>query len=187
MKILRIIFFVLIAIVAIASIIPAFMSSTINVSRSITIDAPAADVYAVLTDFNQSEHWDPWIRKDPDIETTVTGEGADSVYTWDGTTVGAGELTFIELVEPTKIRVQIKMFKPMEDQFEADWNLRDAAESPDAPKTLATWSMDSSLTYFERYFGPMIEGMIIEDYDQGLANLKKYVEGKQKPDSPTTP
>lgn len=180
MKIVKYILYVFIAIVVVASIIPAFMASTVSVSRSIQIDAPAADVYAVLTDFNQSEHWDPWIRRDPDIKTTVTGEGLDSKYAWDGKTVGSGELTFIELVEPSKIRVAIKMIKPMEDQFEADWDLKETpdAENPEAATTVATWSMDSNLTYFERYFGPMIEGMIIVDYDQGLANLKKYVESK---------
>ena len=39
--------------------------------------------------------------------------------------------------------------------------------------------MTADLGYIERYFGSMIETMIGADYEEGLANLKKYVESKE--------
>lgn len=173
--------------VVVALLVPLALPSTVHVERSIEIRSLPASVYAVVSDFNQSAKWDPWASKDPNIETKVIGSGVGSTYTWNGNDeVGEGRSTILaaeppEGDTPGYVKLELHMVRPMEDSFTSDWKL----ESVNG-RTKATWGFDNDLGYFQRYFAPMIDGFIGPDFEQGLRNLKSYVENQAPAVKPPT-
>ena len=154
-------------------LIPALLPATAHVERSLRIEKSPAEVYAIVSDFNHSPHWDPWASTDPTIVTKVTGSGVGSTYEWTGDEAGRGISKMIVAEAPKHVKVDIRMFEPMDDQFTAQWQLEAVDDA-----TIATWSYDQQLSYSARYIGICMDAILGESFEQGLANLKKYVESR---------
>src|ERR1041384_401440 len=88
--------------IAIALVVVAFLGYVAaqppesRITRSATIAAPPATVFAQVNDFHKWEAWSPWAKLDPNaknsFEGPTSGEGAK--FAWDGNgDVGAGNMT----------------------------------------------------------------------------------------------
>lgn len=162
-------------------LVPAFLPAHTHVERSIEIDRSPEEVFDVVSDFHQFEHYDPWGSEDPTNKVTITGEGVGATYEWKGDKAGSGKTTHTVLEDPKLVETEIEMYEPMMDSFSSDYILEPSGEG-----TNVTWNFDQDLTYFARYFGLMMDGMLGAQFEQGLKNLKEYVEQKepmQKPES----
>lgn len=160
------------AIVVVLSVaLPASLPARIQVSRTIDIDAPAEKVYEVLSDLGQTVEWNPWVRRDPTIQTRHAGTGVGSTYEWEGDTAGKGRTTIIELSPPHEVRARVDIFEPMTDTFNAEWTVRQTSQG-----TRVTWRFDQPGGYFKRYLGLVMDHFLGPDFEEGLANLKAYVE-----------
>jgi len=157
--------------VIVFALTPAYLPSSTHVERSIEIKAPPAAVFDVVSDFNQSRNWDPWVEQDPGIKSNVTGSGVGSTYQWDGDASGAGISKIVVLDAPKLVKTELHMTRPMEDTFTSDWQL-----TPQDEGTLATWTFDQNLGYFQRYATICTEWIIGPAFEKGLANLKAYIE-----------
>ncbi|MGM0576707.1 MAG: SRPBCC family protein [Myxococcota bacterium] len=159
--------------VAIGFLLP----SEYRVERSKTIHAPPADVFDHIDDFPSWRAWDPWTQRDDTIaysyEGPESGEGA--AQTWRSENSGTGRIEIVES-EPAERLVTEMSFD--EGQLGARSTFRLEAV---AGGTRVTWSMEGDMgnNPVGRWLGLIMDGMVGSDYEQGLANLARVVEGDE--------
>lgn len=172
MKILKIfLYFILFLVVVLLIAIIAAPSEKV-VERSITIDAPIETVYNVLLDHKQSENWDPWSAMDSTVVRTYEGAPGDDKYgySWKGEKLGTGSL-YVTSTEENKSIYQAMNLN--------DWNMDMTAYfelEPDGEGTKVVWGMKSVAGFPFKVFHYGTEAMMGKDYEQGLKNLKEYIE-----------
>lgn len=95
----------------------AMQPSAFRISRTTTIAAPAAAVFAQVNDFHNWEAWSPWAKLDPAMKQTYEGApaGTGAIYTWTGNKeVGEGRMTLTESRPNDLIRIKLEFLKPFE-------------------------------------------------------------------------
>lgn len=183
MKTVRRILVGLAGLLVILVVIGLFLPASVHVERSITIDAPAASVYAIVSDFDRFNEWSPWYSLDPDARYTIsesgTGEGASFAWESDKPEVGSGSQQIIELEEDRLVRVKLD-FGPQGVAL-ASYILEPQADD----RTRIIWTMDTDfgLDLIGRYVGLMFDAWVGSDYEKGLASLKALAE--KPPASPS--
>lgn len=178
MKALKIIAFVLLGLVVLVLITAALLPRSYTVVRSTTINKPAESVYAVLSDYGQRTAWDPWIEREPEAKVTFEGEMGmvGSKYTWAGDEIGTGSMVIEKLVENESIQAHLNFVTPMESEATIKWQL-----TPEGNGTKVDWIMEGKNDYpLGRFMGLMMDGWIGKDLDQGLKNVKAYIEGMEE-------
>lgn len=156
------------------------LPSRVHVERSIVISAPPADIFSLVSDLNEWEAWSPWAQMDPNMELAISGAGEGQTMRWhsEEPMVGDGSQEIIALESPNYVNTHLDF---------GDRGVADAAFTltPEAEGTLVSWSLDTDmragvptlLQPISTYFGFLMDGMIGQDYEAGLANLKALVEG----------
>jgi hypothetical protein len=171
---------VLLAIVAVVLIIGAFQPSTYHVERSVTIAAPAADVFAQVNDLQKAQVWSPWVKLDPNAKYTFEGpaSGVGAINAWAGNSnVGEGRQTIIESRPNELVRLKLEFLKPMAGEATAEFNLKSEGNG-----TRVTWSMSGPKNYISKVMCMFMnmDKMIGGQFEKGLANLKTLTEGAKK-------
>ncbi|HRQ90062.1 MAG TPA: SRPBCC family protein [Bacteroidia bacterium] len=177
----RKILLVLAAAIAILLVAAAFRPDTIHVSRSTTIAAPPAAVFAVINDFRRWGEWSPWAKLDPEMKVSLEGPptGVGAVYKWSGNNeVGEGSATLVESVPDEKVGMKLSFVRPFPGDSDVQFTF-----APEGDGTKVTWSMQSPQPYVAKLVGVFMdcEKMCGDSFLEGLANLKQVVE---KPTSP---
>lgn len=148
-----------------------------RVERSVVIDAPPSEVYAVITDFTRYGEWSPWEKLDPALKKTVTGKPGEvgSRYVWEGNDqVGQGSMTVTGAVPDERVDIKLEFLKPFEATSTTSWVL-----VPEGDSTRMTWAMEGrNEGVVAKLFAMLMdmEQMIGKDFEQGLANLKRVCE-----------
>lgn len=151
-----------------------------HLERQIIIEAPAEEVYALVSDFNAWDAWSPWAKMDPQAEYTLTGAGVGQRMTWrsDHPNVGDGAQEIVALAAPGHVVTRLD-FGPM-GVADAAFTLTPVSDD----RTKVVWSFNSNmreqtpvhlkplLTYMGYVMGPMLGPV----YDEGLQNLKQAAE-----------
>ena len=168
------IFIFIMALIALLLVLAIFLPSSYKVERSLTINAPAEVVYKQVIDLNNYLKWNPWSKMDPEAKQTVAEKsfGVGASWSWDGEVVGKGGLTITEAVEYTSIKTELEFTEPRQDKGIGHWFFEESGGT-----TIVTWSMEGDLGYpVGRYMGLMMDGMLGEQFEQGLENIKTIVE-----------
>ncbi|MBT8471982.1 MAG: SRPBCC family protein [Marinicaulis sp.] len=152
----------------------------VHLEREIVIDAPQDEVYALVSDLGEMEKWSPWAKIDPDMTSTIAGEGVGQTMSWqsDHPNVGDGAQMITALDPPSQVKVDLDF---------GDKGLAKAALdlSPAAGGgTKVVWSFDTNMRdgvpfYMKpmsTYFGFMMDGMLGPQYEEGLSSLKELAE-----------
>lgn len=158
----------------------ALLPERITIERSIRIERPPGMVFAVANDLSRFNEWSPWFHLDPDAsyrqEGPVSGPGAALHWTGDKT-VGTGTLRILESEAPSRVLTEVA-FEGFDPPARAE--LRIAPADNDASTT--TWTFDATLQgATARWFGLIMPGHIGEDYERGLAQLKRVLETQPAP------
>ena len=151
---------------------------SLNVEKSIKIDAPASVSYNLVNDLKNWELWSPW----NELDTNVIYDYSDKTYgvgarvNWDGNAkVGKGSQTIVATEKNDSIKISLSFegtddpafsswqFDPVGDQTEVTWNFK----SPDAP-------------YFLRIFNLIMKGSLKKNLADGLGSLKSLSEQRAK-------
>ena len=171
MKILKGLLVVVLLLVVVGCVLP----STTHVERSTVINAPQAQIFAYLNDFQKFNLWSPWANKDPNTRYQFSGpaSGVGSKMSWqsDHKGVGSGSQE-ITVSQPSDY---LETFLDFGDQGTATANFR---LSNTNGLTQITWGfdVDHGWNLLSRYFGLMMDDMVGADYEAGLVNLKRVVE-----------
>ncbi len=147
-----------------------------EVSRSIVIERPAADVFPYLNNLESMQTWSPWAKKDPNMQVVypASKEGVGAVMQWrsDKPDVGKGQQEIIESDQDQHVALSFAF----ENQSPAKvlFDLEALAEN----RSQLTWTFVSEhgSNPMNRYMGLLFDGMLGPDFETGLADLKNLLE-----------
>ena len=149
-----------------------------EVSRSVTINAPAAAIFPFVNSMQATEKWSPWLSRDPETKLAYSGPeaGVGNTLNWSSEhpQVGSGSQEIIESVENQFIRTALD-FGSM-GTASASFTLQ-----PEGDQTEISWGFESDLGMnpMSRWMGLMMDEWVGGDYERGLSNLKELVESGQ--------
>ena len=172
MKLLKVLLYLVLALVLVFVIGGYLLPGTSHVERSITIDRPATQVYTMLNSFKRFNEWSPWYEMEPEAMYSYSGpeSGVGAAMAWEGKKVGSGSQRIVESVAATRVVNAL--------DFGGSQATATYALSPDGNGTRITWSLDSEHgnNLVSRWFGPLMERMVGPDFEHGLAKLKTVLE-----------
>lgn len=179
MKIVKVIVVAILLLVAIVLVVGAFAPKKFHVARSITINAPVEQVWEQVNYFKNFNNWSPWYALD--TNQTVEIEGVDgevgSVMKWSSEVenVGTGSQTKIVVEEYTAVENELR-FGGFDMVSIDRWELSGNEDS-----TFVTWSIRGDLDFQSSilFFLMNPDKMMGPDFEQGLQNLKEYVESME--------
>jgi uncharacterized protein YndB with AHSA1/START domain len=175
--ILKIALIVTIAIVVVITGILVFADTkpnVIEVSRSITIQAPPEKIFPIIDDFHHWPGWAPQDKEDPTMKRIYSGaeSGAGAVSDWQGTgNAGKGRMTITESAAPNKVVVRVDFVRP----FVAH-NVNEFVLEPSQPgtSTKVTWTMRGRNMFFMKVMDVFVnmDRALGKHFEAGLQNLK---------------
>lgn len=170
-------FFAALAIlVVILAVVVAMQPDDFYVERSITIAAAPDVVFSKINDLHIWETWSPWAKLDPKMQMTYEGapSGVGAISGWNGNDeVGQGRSTILESRPNQYIKIQLDFMRPMEAT-----NMTEFQFSDKSGQTLVKWNMSGKNNFIGKAVGLVMncEKMVGDQFDEGLANLKKISE-----------
>lgn len=176
MKLLKILFFIIVGLIVILSVVGLFLPKTAHLERSIVIKASQEKVFNQVNSFKNFNTWSPWYGLDPDAKYTYseieTGVGAKMEWSSKMPSVGTGVQEIIESRYPDYVKNKLIFGDGAENSGSF------LLEKIGANETKVTWAFDGNFesSIVDRYFGLMLENLLGPQYEQGLKNLKKTVE-----------
>lgn len=171
---------VIAALVVVFLIVVAMQSDSYTVSRSGSISAPAAEVFAQVNDLRKFQDWSPWAKVDPDVKNTYEGapSGVGAICKWTGNKkVGEGIMTIVESKPNEAIRMRLEFIKPFASTADVQFSFKEENK-----QTSVTWSMTGQKNFMSKAFCMFMnmDKMIGGDFERGIGNLKSLVEGAPK-------
>jgi uncharacterized protein YndB with AHSA1/START domain len=168
------------AIVVVLVAVVAMQPSEFRVTRTATISAPPADVFAQVNDFHHWQAWSPWAKLDPAAKATFEGPqaGPGAIFSWAGNDkVGEGRMTLTESRPSELIRIKLDFMKPMEGTSTTEFTFKPAGD-----QTAVTWTMTGHRNFVAKAVCLFmdIDKMVGGDFEKGLANLKSVAETARK-------
>ena len=177
MKFLKILLKSLLLLIVVLAVVSLFLPSKSEVSRSVRIDAPPAEVFPYVNDFRQFNRWSPWFGIDPDTEYEFSGPasgvGAKLEWSSEDPNVGKGSQEIVASVEPERVDTRL--------EFDGQGDANAAfVLVPKEGGTQVTWQFDVEWGYnpIGRYMGLMMDEMVGKSYEEGLQKLKLLAEGE---------
>lgn len=172
----KVLAFVLLGLLSIYLLCCALGPKDLNVERSTLMDASPEVVFEQVNELRNWEKWSPWAAKDPDIKLSYANlsAGTNGKYSWDGPVVGKGSLEILQSTPPKSLKTKL-LIDGFDGESYGSWSFE-----PEKDGTKVTWGMDGDNLPFMLRGMMMIMGQkkaMIQDFDQGLANIKTLVEG----------
>jgi hypothetical protein len=164
------------ALIAAALIVVAMQPRDFAVSRTATINAAPATVYAQVVDFHRWQAWSPWAALDPAAVLTYAGapSGVGASYSWNGNKkIGAGRMTITASEQPDLVRIDLLFTRPFAARNVAEFTFTDAGG-----QTIVAWTMRGRNGFIAKAFAMVVDfdAMVGGDFAKGLAAMKAVVE-----------
>lgn len=153
----------------------AMQPSEIRLTRTIEVDAAPQDVAAFATDLRKVWEWSPWRDIDPNLTSSYSdpSSGVGAWYAWSGNDeAGEGKQTVLES-EDGRVVHDLHFIRPFEDHATATLTWEGTTE-----RTTVSWSFhqEAGLGTKTANLVMDIEGMLGNDFQRGLDDLKPLVE-----------
>ncbi len=147
-----------------------------RVERSVTINAPADEIFGYINDLKQWDAWSPWAKRDPAMKKTLSGaeSGKGAIYEWAGNDeVGQGRMEIIDSQPSNKVSLRLNFIKPFEAQ-----NISEFMLSESDGTTAVTWGMHGANTFIQKILSVFVsmDAMVGPDFESGLAAMKALAE-----------
>jgi Polyketide cyclase / dehydrase and lipid transport len=173
------ILYVAIAVVVLVAVflaIVALQPPEFRISRSASIKAPAADVFAQVNDLRAMNTWSPWLEPDPQIKLQYEGPpaGTGAAFSWNGNNqVGEGKLTITDSQPNDLIRIKLDFLRPFKSSADTEFTFKTQGD-----QTVVTWTMTGRKIFMSKLFGLIMsmDKMIGGNFEKGLAKMKSRVE-----------
>ena len=146
-------------------------NDTFRVARSIHIDAPAAEIFPYIDDFQAWAAWSPFEKMDADLQKTYSGaaRGVGACYAWAGKRAGSGSMEVQTADAPSRVVIDLKFTKPMKANNTAEFTVE-----PDGTGSKVTWAMTGPMTLMTRLMHAVfpMDKMVGPMFEDGLKALK---------------
>jgi uncharacterized protein YndB with AHSA1/START domain len=175
MKILKRIGIAIVAIIALLLIVALFIPKEYTITRSVVINKPKAEVFDFVKHIKNQDKYSVWNMADPNKKQTFTGTDGTVGFKnyWNGNDeVGEGEQEITAIKEGERLDVDIRFKRP----FESNMKATTTTETLDANSTKVTSVCYGESSYPGNIMNPMMDGMIGNDLQQNLDNMKVYLE-----------
>lgn len=173
----------LLVLIAVAIGVAFVLPGSAHVERSIAIERPASQVFAIVDGYRRFNEWSPWAAKDPSAHYSLSGpaSGVGAKQSWQGDpkTVGSGSQEIIE----SKPNESVATALDFGDMGKATAHF---VLAPQGQGTKVTWTLDTQAPLaldghvlwnaIGRYMGLFMDRMVGPDYEAGLHRLKALVE-----------
>jgi hypothetical protein len=129
-------------------IVVATRPAEFRVTRSASISAPPAVVFAQVNDLHKWDAWSPWAKLDPAMKQTHEGApaGPGAVYSWAGNSdVGEGRMTITESRPDELVRIKLEFLKPFAAVSTTEFMFK-----PEGNQTAVTWSMTGTNNFMAK-------------------------------------
>ena len=163
-------------IIVVLTIVVALRPSEFHVTRSATMSAPPAVVFAPVNDFHKWEAWSPWAKIDLACKYTYAGSpaGCGAIFSWAGNKkVGEGRMTILESRPSELIRINLEFIKPFKATNTAEFSFK-----AEGGQTVVTWTMLGKNNFLFKAFSLFMDcdKMVGRDFEKGLAAMKSVAE-----------
>ncbi len=153
-----------------------FAPGTKVISRTISINAPRAVVFAQLADLRKWPKWDAWYPKDLSQVRTFDGGLGDNIqrFSWSSEheNLGNGSIVVKSFVNNVSLDFMLILINNgREYSFDGKFILKERNGQIDV-----TWTVKSEQRYPIKIINYFLEKWIGPDFSAGLENLKAYVE-----------
>jgi hypothetical protein len=167
---------VLLLLVVAILLFAASRPNTLSVQRSITINAPAEKIFALINDLHSWKDWNTDGQEDPTVTRVYSGSasGVGALCDWDSRgRAGKGRISIAESHASDRVAVKVDFVKPFESHNLNVFSLASAGN-----ETVVTWSWQGQNLYFMKVMGVFanMDKMIGSHFDSGLQNLKTLAE-----------
>jgi effector-binding domain-containing protein len=128
-----------------------------------------------VASFQERELWDPWVASDSTCKVQIASKTGyvGSTYAWDGEKLGTGRMEVINVKENQEISSHL-WFGKMEEPARVTWEF-----TPGEGETHVVWTYSQETSYPVERLGMIIgKGFLKKSLDEGLANLKAFLEAK---------
>jgi effector-binding domain-containing protein len=151
-----------------------FLPSEVTVQRSQSVEASPSVIFARLDGMKKFNDWSPWYKLDPEADYSYEGpergEGSKMSWSSEKDEVGSGSQWIVEMKEDEYVKTAMT-FGGFEGTSYATMSLEEQDQM-----TKVTWTMESELNGFDKFFGLMMDNMVGPFYEEGLENLKVLAE-----------
>lgn len=160
-------------------VVGVFLPSNAHLSREITVDAPAATVYALLSDTRRLQEWSPWAGRAADDDVGFDGprRGRGASLHWRSPRQESGRQTIVEAIPYRGVVTEMELA--------AGGTFRSAFALDERPGgTRVAWSFhqDLGMNLCRRYLRTSLTGRIGRQYERGLQDLKSMAENLPRAD-----
>ena len=151
------------------------LPSSVEVERSMVIDAPTEVIHGVLEDLETWPTWTAWDKVgDPTVKYAFSkpARGIGASYTWKGEIYGDGRLTITGSDPETGVLFDTEFD---DGAYESHGSILLTADDS-GTRTMWTYSANLGLNPLSRYLGLMMDGLVGPDLETGLRRLKHKIE-----------
>ena len=168
------------AVIAAFAGIVALQPSNYSVTRSASIAAPPAEIFALVNDFHNWEAWSPWEKLDPAMKKTYAGApaGIGATYMWAGNDqAGEGRMTVLESKPGERVGIKLEFIKPFASLCSTEFTF-----TPEGGGTVVNWTMSGENDFMGKAIAlfSSMDKMVGPDFEKGLAQMKTLAEARTK-------
>lgn len=145
-----------------------YIKSDMNITRSVTIDAPKGLVLSQIADLNAFAEWNPWNKLDSNMTKEITGEPGTigHKYVWTSDKAGNGYMQ-IEDIDEDKVVYHL-VFQEDEDMASTTTFTVSQAEAG----VLVDWNMSGKVPMLMSF---MMDGMVGASFEEGLTDFQSRI------------
>ena len=172
------ILFGLLGAIVLLIIVGFFLPGKMEVSKSISINAPAEYAFEEVNGLENWDRWSYWNTLDKTMKITYGDKrmGAGAFYAWESNDMGSGKLSITESVPNTSIKADLDF---MEQGTAKAWY--DFEPEGEGTKMTMSFSSDFGMNPFARWFGVLaMEAEMNKAFDFSLNKVKELAEAKPK-------
>ncbi|PXX24635.1 SRPBCC family protein [Arenibacter sp. ARW7G5Y1] len=174
---MAILLYIIIGVVILITVLALLAPKSYDVSRSIEISKPKAQVFDNVKYLKKQQEWSPWAKKDPNMEKKFTGIDGEvgAVSYWNGNKeVGEGEQEIKKIIEGERVEGELRFMKPFRS---TSISYLDLTESGDG-KTKVTWGFkgENKFPMSIMMLFMSMDKAVGKDFEEGLRNLKSIME-----------
>ncbi|WP_180336302.1 SRPBCC family protein [Pontibacter ramchanderi] len=160
---------------AILGIISISLPRQIHIQRHIIVNASLEDTYEQLSDLRNWPKWLPGRHSNASKLVSYAGPSVGASLNWTSQrrSVGQGTVTIVSAEPPRKLVTDLEFEKS--DKAHSTFTLEETEEG-----TKLTWHLEKYMgdNPIRKFSGLLIDSTVGEEFEDGLANIKKEVESK---------
>lgn len=174
MKILKIATGAVVALALLLALGGLLLSPKFSVTRTVKIQAPAEQVYALVANPRHWKLWSVWNQRDPAMQIEYSGpeSGVGAAWAWKSASEGDGKMSFTA-AEPSQLLAYDLYFPDFGTTSKGELRMK-----PSGQGTEVVWSMDGDMgaNPLFRWLALFSDRMVGPDFEAGLAGLKTLAE-----------